>query len=68
MTAAPEGHQFHFSVTTQPECADWVGEPFTLTVRAWSLSAACSRAAAVPLTGWTHPAEESVNSPVDEQD
>lgn len=55
-----EGHQFHFSVTVQGEGADWVGEPFRVTVRAWSLSAACTKAAAIPLAGWTHPVEEEV--------
>lgn len=53
-----EGHQFHFSVATQGEGADWIGEPFAVTVRAWSLSAACTKASAIPLADWTHPPED----------
>lgn len=58
------GHQFHFAVTVQgsytvdgdPEHhdsdPDTVSEPFTLTVRAWSLTATCKTAALVPFHQW----------------
>lgn len=58
------GHQFHFSVTIQGSYAivgdprhhdadpDSISDPFRLTVRAWSLPAACRVAAATPLHQW----------------
>lgn len=57
------GHQFHFSVGCQgassvvgdPDSyrdSDWIGEPFTLTVRAFDLATACKRASLVPLNEW----------------
>ncbi|MGH3599945.1 MAG: hypothetical protein ACRDQH_06665 [Pseudonocardiaceae bacterium] len=48
-------HPFHFSVTAQPGGCDWTGEPFTLTVRANSLTEACAKAADIRLPDWTHP-------------
>lgn len=53
-----EPHLFHFSVTVQGAHADYVGEPFRLTVEAWSLSEACARAAEVPFPDWAMPPEE----------
>lgn len=67
MADADDGHQFHFAVSIQGSSAvvgephrdvDWIGEPFKLTVRAWSLSEACAKAAAVPLPGWTLPDDD----------
>lgn len=58
------GHQFHFAVTVQGsyqivgdpayyDCEpDPPAEPFRLTVRAWSLAAACRMAARTPLHQW----------------
>jgi hypothetical protein len=51
-------HQFHFSVTVQGEGCNWTSEPFQLTVRANSLTEACTKAAAVRLPDWTHPDED----------
>ncbi len=62
------GHQFHFSVACQgassvvgdPDSyrdADWTGEPFTVTVRASSLSEACRQVSLLPLDAWTAPGE-----------
>jgi hypothetical protein len=64
------GHQFHFQVLVQSAYLDGDGvyrdaaepveyEPFTLTVRAWSLSVACRKAADTPLHQWKHAEEES---------
>jgi hypothetical protein len=58
-----DGHQFHFSVCVQgahrgadglyhDESEPVEYEPFTLTVRAWNLAAACRRAAETPLAEW----------------
>lgn len=59
------GHQFHFQVMVQRTYrSDEDGlyhdeeepveyEPITLTVRAWSLAAACRHAAETPLKDWT---------------
>lgn len=69
MSAPEEGHQFHFSVCVQGAHRDPEGiyrdepepveyDPFTLTVRAWNLSAACERAAATPLSAWKHAGQE----------
>jgi hypothetical protein len=66
---ARRGHQFHFQVMVQGAYRDGDGyyrdgaepveyEPFTLTVRAWNLQAACRRAAETPLAGWKHAGEE----------
>jgi hypothetical protein len=58
------GHQFRFAVTVQGSYAvgddpqhydsdpDTESEPFRLTVRAWSLAAACRVAAQTPLHQW----------------
>lgn len=62
------GHQFHFSVACQGASSvvgdpnsyrddDWTSEPWTVTVRAWSLPEACRKAALLPLTAWMLPAE-----------
>lgn len=63
------GHQFHFQVMIQgahrnteglyvdaPEPEEY--DPFTLTVRAWNLQAACRKAAETPLAKWKHDGEE----------
>jgi hypothetical protein len=60
-----DGHQFHFSVTLQASYARVPGEPsqdssevsdpFQITVRAWSLSEACEKAAQIPLGEWKWP-------------
>lgn len=55
---ADRRHRFEFAVTVQGADADWVGEPFRLTVRAWSLAEACGTAMVTPLHEWTQPAEE----------
>lgn len=63
------GHQFHFQAMIQGAHRGADGlyhdeeepveyEPFTLTVRAWDLQAACRRAAERPLTEWKHAGEE----------
>lgn len=65
--SAEDGHQFHFSVTSQGsyavgdgphEDSEYIGEPFRLTVRAWSLREACEKAAAVSLAEWVQPEED----------
>jgi hypothetical protein len=66
---ARNGHQFHFQVCLQPSYRVGDGpyqdapepeeyEPFTLTVRAWNLAAACRKAAETPLAKWKHAGEE----------
>jgi hypothetical protein len=65
---ARNGHQFHFQVCVQgsyrvgdgpyqdaPEPEEY--EPFTLTVRARNLAAACRKAAETPLAKWKHAGE-----------
>lgn len=63
------GHQFHFSVTCQGASSvvgdpdsyrddDWIAEPYTVTVRASSLSQACKRVSLLALNEWTAPGEE----------
>lgn len=64
-----KGHQFRFAVTVQGsyqivgdpmyyDCdSDPAAEPFTLTVRAWSLAAACRIAAQTPFHQWEHPGD-----------
>lgn len=65
------GHQFHFQAMIQgahrgadglyhDEEAPVEYEPFTITVRAWSLAAACAKLARLPLSAWKHAGEESV--------
>lgn len=60
------GHQFRFAVTVQGSYSiegdskhydsdpNTISEPFTLTVRAWSLPEACRVAAAIPFHEWKH--------------
>ena len=66
---ARHGHQFHFQVMVQRAYRGEDGlyhdeeepveyEPFTLTVRAWNLAAACRKAAETPLPQWKPFAEE----------
>lgn len=66
---ARRGHQFHFQVMVQGAYRGADGlyhdevepveyDPFTLTVRAWSLAAACRRAAETPLDQWEHAGRE----------
>jgi hypothetical protein len=66
---ARHGHQFHFQVCVQGAYRGTDGlyhdsaepveyHPFTLTVRAWDLAAACRRAAETPLAEWTQGGEE----------
>lgn len=65
--APSPGHQFHFSVTLQPNYtlsgdSHWfdsaeVTEPFTVSVRAFSLSEACMKAAELPLAAWKIPGD-----------
>jgi hypothetical protein len=67
-TEDPEdGHQFHFAVRCQGSSAvtgephtddDWMGEAFRLTVRAWSLAAACRKAGELGLYQWAMPDDE----------
>jgi hypothetical protein len=55
-----DGHQFHFKVTLQASYevagehkdAHEESDPFEITVRAWSLSEACEKAAQIPLGEW----------------
>ena len=65
-----DGHQFHFSVACQGASSvvgdpdsyrddDWIGEPFTVTVRAHSLPEACRKAALLDLAAWAFPAEDA---------
>lgn len=35
--------------------SDWTSEPWTLSVRAWSLAAAMRKAGDLPLSAWTPP-------------
>lgn len=71
MSGPNDGHQFHFTVNVQGSYAvagdpqhydcdpDTMIAPFTLTVRAWSLSEACRVAAQAALSEWhcTEPAQ-----------
>jgi hypothetical protein len=62
VTGSPEdGHLWQFEVRGRPSFgdaegkhhdADWVGNPWKLEVRAWSLPEACEKAAQVPLPDW----------------
>jgi hypothetical protein len=69
MSGPEEGHQFHFQAMIQgahrgadgvyrdqPEPVEY--EPFTITVRAWSLTSACAKLAHLPLSAWKHAGEE----------
>lgn len=56
-----EGHRFTLTAVSRGSFrmqdgphfdADWSSEPWTLTVRAWSLRAALRKAAELPLSAW----------------
>lgn len=49
---ANDRHHFHISVEVQTTEADWPSEPYTLTVRAYSLREALRLALAEPLSVW----------------
>lgn len=66
-----DGHQFHFAARVQGSYAivgdprhydcnpDTMAEPFTVTVRAWSLPEACRKLGEMPFVAWTPPAESA---------
>lgn len=63
-----DGHTFRFSMTSRGSYgvvgqeghtdAEWfTEEPWTLEVRAWNLTDALRKAAELPMSAWTMPAE-----------